>query len=93
MVTVFREEGEEDPPPFSGEGGSSGLVESRLVLEAGLTDPSVVDGLLEGLPRLLLLVPLPQVDMTVGTLTNASTSEANVELQPNATQLSTAGQS
>ena len=77
MVTVFKG-GEEEG------GGGDGLVENMLVLKAGLTEPGVADGLLKGLPRLLPVVPLPQVDMTVGTLTNASTSEANVELQPSA---------
>ncbi len=65
----------------------NGLLLNAELSEVGLLD-ELLEGLLKGLPEelpLVLPVLLPQVDMTVGTLTNASTSEAKVELQANDT--------
>jgi len=89
--TVLGEAEEEGLPPVDGGGGgcdvplANGLV-PREGKDSGLLREvleGLLDGLPEKLPRLLPLplLPLPQVDITLDTLTNASTSEASVELQ------------
>ena len=67
--------GEDDDVPKGGGGLFENMLDSEL-------EDSELGGLLTGLSeKLLLLLPLPHVEMTVGTLTNAETSEDRLELR------------